>query len=222
MQPDGKNAGASLTVVVPGRCEGVDHFAIRYGESGVEDMRRDHMYTSGGEEYFFAADDHFQFAFDDIGDLFVDMMMFGGDAAFFYIPEYEGAGVAVDHFTEKTGERIFGRDIIQVLHIEVVSSKILKKRVMIVDKWKIGAGASRVKDVDLRKFQSNENYFDPDHGRNGIFFFCPRGAAGRLAGSGGFADAVDGFFNKSRFYPAYPCPGAGFSHRYRCYFAGFP
>ena len=89
-------------------------------------MGRDHVDASGGEQHLFAPDRHFQFAFYDIGDLFIDMVMFRGDAPFFYVPEDKGTAVAVNHFTGETGEGIFDRDLIQVLHTFVLP-KVQKK-----------------------------------------------------------------------------------------------
>ncbi len=61
----------------------------------------DNVDRTSGEQVFFPADHHLQFAFDDMGDLFVDMRMFGQNAVFFYVPEHEGAAFAMDRFPEK-------------------------------------------------------------------------------------------------------------------------
>ncbi len=59
------------------------------------------MDGTGGEQVLFSADHHFQFAFSDIRDLLVYMGMLRQDAAFFYVPEHQGAAFAMDHFSEK-------------------------------------------------------------------------------------------------------------------------
>ena len=82
------------------------------------DVRWDDMNHAGGEEVFLAADDHFEFTFNDIGDLFMDVVVFGGDAVFFYVPEDKRAGRPVYHFSIKARKCLFDRDIIKVLHAQ--------------------------------------------------------------------------------------------------------
>ena len=67
-------------------------------------------------QVFLAANDHFQLAFGDISDLFVDVVVFGGGMSFFDIPEDEGAAVAVNHFSEKARKCLFYSDIAEILH----------------------------------------------------------------------------------------------------------
>lgn len=129
------------------------------------------METAGCEQVFFSTDDHFQFALDDIGDLFMNMMMFRGDASLFYIPEHQGAGGAMNHFAKKARKCLFDRNIVKVLHIFYLSEDTEKpcmERFMrggeIVNKWISCGGLSSLNDVDLRKFQSNENAFTPTRG----------------------------------------------------------
>ena len=91
---------------------------------------RDDVDGAGRKQVFLAADRHFQLAFDDIGYLFVDVVVFGRDAAFFYIPENERAGVAVDHLPIKSWEGILYGDIVEVLH-----GYFYPKVARNVDKW---------------------------------------------------------------------------------------
>ena len=93
--------GAVLSVFVAGRGKGVDDPAIGDGQGGMRDKGRDNVDRTSGEQVFFPADHHLQFAFDDMGDLFVDMGVFGQNAVFFYVPEHEGAAFAMDRFPEK-------------------------------------------------------------------------------------------------------------------------
>ena len=107
-----------LSVVVAGGGKGVDDPAIGDGEGGVWDEGRDDVDGAGGEQVFFSADHHFHFAFRYIGDLFVDMGVFLQDAALFYVPKYQGAAFAVDHFSEKARTEFFDRDVPEMLHAE--------------------------------------------------------------------------------------------------------
>ena len=132
-----------LSVVIPGRCEGVDDPAIRQGKCRVGDIGRNDVYRSLSEQAFFSADDHFQLAFGDIGDLFVDVLVFGQSAILFNIPEYERAIVAVDHFPEKTGTHFFFRDVLQVFH------RLSEGTINNVDKWISGGGAGGIINVSL-------------------------------------------------------------------------
>lgn len=75
------------------------------------------MNGAGFHLVFLAADDHIQFSFYNIGDLFVDMVVFGKGTTFFDIPNRQGAAVAVEHFSEKARNWLFYRDIAQVLHV---------------------------------------------------------------------------------------------------------
>ena len=106
-----------LTVIVPGGGEGIDDLTVGDGEGRMGNQGGDHVDGARGKEVFLAADDHFQLAFDDIGNLFVDVFMFGAHAAFFDLPEDEGAGVAVDHFSCEAGKCIFNGYIVKVLHV---------------------------------------------------------------------------------------------------------
>jgi hypothetical protein len=80
------------------------------------DVGGDDVDGAGRHVELFAADRHFQRTLHDVGDLFMDVVMFRGYAAFFDIPEDEGAGIAVDHFPEKAGKCLFYRDIAEILH----------------------------------------------------------------------------------------------------------
>ena len=100
------------------------------------DMGGYYVHAPCRKEHFFSADDHFQFAFYDVRDLFVHMMVLGRDPVFFYVPEYEGAGVAMDHFAIEAGEGVFYRDIFKVLHFVFVLPKIQKKRMVGTNKAK--------------------------------------------------------------------------------------
>ncbi len=71
-----------------------------------------------------------QLSFDDIGYLFVDMFVFGGYAAFLDIPKHEGAGVAVDHLSEKARKGLFYRNILQVLHALIFAEGVQKNAVV--------------------------------------------------------------------------------------------
>ena len=89
------------------------------------------------EAVFPAADGHFQHPVDDIGDLLMDVFVFGEDAAFFGLPKGQGTAVAVDHLSEKTGDDLFGGDIFQVLHARGFAAKV--GRMWISGKAKIAA-----------------------------------------------------------------------------------
>ena len=91
------------------------------------------MNHAGGEEIFLAADGHFEFSLNDIGDLFVDMAVFRGDAVFFYVPEDKRTGRAVYHFSIKARKCLFNRDIVEVLHAQFFP-KIRKLRLWISGK----------------------------------------------------------------------------------------
>jgi hypothetical protein len=108
--------GTVLSVVVAGGGKGVDDPAIGDGDGGVWDEGWDDVDGAGGEQVFYTADHHLHFAFRYIGDLFVDMGVFGQDAAFFYVPKYQGAAFAVDHFPEKAWSELFDWDVPEVLH----------------------------------------------------------------------------------------------------------
>ena len=110
--------GTVLSVVVAGGGERVDDPAIGNGHGRVWDQGRDDVDGAGGEQVFYSADHHLHFAFRYIGDLFVDMGVFMQYAAFFYVPEYQGAAFAVDHFSEKARTEFFDRDVPEVLHAE--------------------------------------------------------------------------------------------------------
>ena len=85
----------------------------------MRDVGRNDVDGAGGEEVFLSADAHFQLAFYDVGDLFVNVMVQGGDAAFFYLPKDEGGGVAMNHSAIETRKRILYWDIIEVLHGQI-------------------------------------------------------------------------------------------------------
>ena len=89
-------------------------------------MRWDHVDCAGGQVVFYSADRHFQFAFHDESDLFMDMMVFRGGTALLYLPEGQGATVAMDHFACKARECLFAGDIAEVLHIEFFCRKYIK------------------------------------------------------------------------------------------------
>src|SRR5260221_7221567 len=76
------------------------------------------VHRAGREEVFFPTDHHFKLTLDNIGDLFVDVEVFGRNTAFFYIPEDERAGFAVHHFSKKARKCLFDRDILKVLHAQ--------------------------------------------------------------------------------------------------------
>lgn len=78
---------------------------------------RDHMYTSGGKKHFLSSYDHFQLAFEDIGDLLMNVVMFLEPAAFADVPYRERAGVPMQQLPQKAGSDLPDRDIAQVLHI---------------------------------------------------------------------------------------------------------
>jgi hypothetical protein len=107
-----------LAIVVAGGGEGIDDFAIGEGDAGVGRIRWNDVYCAGCEQDFFATDDHFELSFDNVGDLFVGVMVFGGDAAFFDIPKCEGALVAVDHFAKEAWQGVLCGYIIEVLHVQ--------------------------------------------------------------------------------------------------------
>jgi hypothetical protein len=108
--------GTVLSVVVAGGGKGVDDPAIGHGDGGVWDEGWDDVDGAAGEQVFCSADHHLHFAFRYVGDLFVDMGVFGQDAAFFYVPKYQGAAFAVDHFPEKAWSELFDWDVPEVLH----------------------------------------------------------------------------------------------------------
>ena len=126
-----------LSVVVACRGEGVDDLTIGDRVGGMRCIGRDHMNDAGGHVIFLAADSHLQFAFYEVCDLFVDVFVFGKGAAFFGLPKSQGAAVAVDHLSEKAGDDLFGRYIVQVLHGRNLEPKVL--RMWISGKAKIAA-----------------------------------------------------------------------------------
>ena len=75
------------------------------------------MRGARGQEVCLAADDHFQFAAKDKGDLFMRVTMLGQPAAFCDFPDGEGALFAVHHFPKKTRSYLPGRDIGEVFHV---------------------------------------------------------------------------------------------------------
>ena len=105
-----------LPVIVAGGCEGIDDLAVRNGERGVGYVGRDDVDCTGFHEILFAADDHFELPFHYISYLFVNVMMKGGGVAFFDIPDDERALIAMDHFSGKARNRLFYRDIVEILH----------------------------------------------------------------------------------------------------------
>ena len=112
----GIHEGIVLSVVVSRRCKGVDDLAIRVGVGGVGDKGRDRMRGAGSKEVFLSTDDHFEFAVEDKGDLFVGVAVFGQPATFFDFPDGKGAFVPVHHFPKKTRPDLFGWDICEILH----------------------------------------------------------------------------------------------------------
>jgi len=84
----------------------------------MRDIRGNDVYGAGCEEVFFPTNHHFQLTLNDIGDLFVDVVVFGGDAAFFYVPEDKRACLTVYHFSIKARKCLFDRDIVKVLHAQ--------------------------------------------------------------------------------------------------------
>lgn len=91
----GSHEGIVLSVVISCGCESVDDLAIRVGIGGVGDVGRDGMGGAGGKEVLLSADDHFQFAVEDKGNLFVGVAVFGQPATFPDLPNGKGAFVAV-------------------------------------------------------------------------------------------------------------------------------
>ena len=77
----------------------------------------DHMYTAGGKKHFFSSYDHLQLAFEDIGDLLMNVMMFLQPAAFADVPYRQRAGVPMQQLAKKAGSDLLDRDIAQVLHL---------------------------------------------------------------------------------------------------------
>ena len=120
----------SLPVVVPGGCEAVDDLTICDSHGRVRDIGWNDVNGAGSHQVFFAADDHFQLTFHDIGDLFVNVMVFGRYPTLLYLPENEGGTVSVYHSTVETRERVLNGDIVEVLHA-YFSSKVTRN----VDKW---------------------------------------------------------------------------------------
>lgn len=112
----GIHEGVVLSIVISCGSKGVDDLAVCVGIGGVGDKGRDGMGGAGGEKVFFSADNHFQFAVEDKGDLFVGVAMFDQPAAFFDLPDGEGAFVAVHHFPKKTRADLFGWDIRKIFH----------------------------------------------------------------------------------------------------------
>jgi len=108
-------------------------------------MGWDNVYSAGGEQVFLSADGHFQLTFNNIGDLFVDMVVFGGDTALFYVPKNQRTGLAVYHFSKKARKCLFDRDIVKVLH-----GRFLPK----VRKWAQIAGATGETAADLRMVEN--------------------------------------------------------------------
>ena len=127
----------NLAVVVACGGEGIDDLAVGDGKGRMRDIGRDHVNVAWGEAVFLAADGHFQLAVDEVGDLFVDVFVFGERAAFFGLPESQGTALAVDHFSEKAGDDLFGGDIVQVLHAGGFDTKV--GRMWISGKAKIAA-----------------------------------------------------------------------------------
>jgi hypothetical protein len=92
----GSHKGIVLSVVISCWCESVDDLAVCVGIGGVGDKGRDGMGGAGSKEVFLSADDHFQFAVEDKGNLFVGMAVFGQPATCLDLPNGKGAFVAVD------------------------------------------------------------------------------------------------------------------------------
>jgi len=105
-----------LSVVISCGCKGVDDLAVGVGIGGVGDIGRDRMGSAGGKEVFFSTDDHFQFAIEDEGNLFVGVAVFEQPATFFDFPDGERAFVAMHHFPKKTRPYFFGWDVGKILH----------------------------------------------------------------------------------------------------------
>ena len=112
----GSHEGIVLSVVISCGCKGVDDLAIRVGVGGVGDKGRDRMGGAGSKEVFFSTDDHFKFAVEDKGDLFVRVTVFEQPATFFDFPDGKGAFVPVHHFPKKTRPDLFGWDVGKILH----------------------------------------------------------------------------------------------------------
>ena len=74
------------------------------------------MIVPGVEEVFFAPYDHFQLSFHDICDLFMYMIMHLCNAALFDLPEYKGAFISVDHFSQEARAHFLNRCVAEVLH----------------------------------------------------------------------------------------------------------
>jgi len=112
----GSHEGIVLSVVISCRCKGVDDLAVRMCIGGVGDIGRDGMSGAGGKEVSLSANDHFQLAVEDKGNLFVGVAVFGKAAAFFDFPDGKGAFVPVHHFPKKTRPDLFGWDVGKILH----------------------------------------------------------------------------------------------------------
>jgi hypothetical protein len=91
----GRHEGIVLSVVISCGCESVDDLAVCVGISGVGDKGRDGVGGAGSKEVFLPADDHFQFAVKDKGNLFVGVAVFGQPATLLDLPNGKGAFVAV-------------------------------------------------------------------------------------------------------------------------------
>lgn len=110
----------------------------------MRDIGWDDVNGAGGEEVFLSADGHFQLTFHDIGDLFVNVMVFGRDTALLYIPKHEGGRVSVYHSAVEARERVLYGDIVEVLHA-YFSPKVTRN----VDKWIMRRGSLAAKIVHL-------------------------------------------------------------------------
>jgi len=114
------HAVCGLSVIVPRRGKGVDDLAVRAGYSRMRDIGGDDVDAAGSEEIFFAADGHFELSFHHVGDLFMDVVVFGQGCVFADLPKGECACIAVDHFNGKTGKELFYRDVAEVLHVWIL------------------------------------------------------------------------------------------------------
>ena len=112
----GRHKGIVLSVVVSRGRKGIDDPAVGLGIGGVGDIGGDSVGGAGSEEVFFAADDHFKFAVEDKGDLFVGVAVFEQAATFCDFPDGKGTFVPVHHFPKKTRPDLFGWDVGKILH----------------------------------------------------------------------------------------------------------
>jgi hypothetical protein len=105
-----------LSVVVTGWGKGIDDPAVGYGQGAMGDEGGDDVDGTGCKEVLFAANDHFQLAFQDMGYLFVHVGVFRQNTSLPDIPEPQRTAVAMDHFSEKARKQLLSGNIPEVLH----------------------------------------------------------------------------------------------------------